>query len=241
MKAKPYSLRWLFECPFLFSLVFFFLELNGLPMYMVRTESENYWLKMKFFPIYARFNFLLFAIGCLYEFTKFSINLYRRHKKNLYKISDMYSDGRHLAILGFLFIVLVLELAIGCFIDYSWRLGLHAIILFFLISYTIDLSRKKQLLLVKAIKRMKPKEKYRIDNLTIGFYAVKNMIIAGGLLVVYDGFPISIIFLSPAESARTILSMIAFIYSALLLMMGPLFLIANIEAKKLLRSLGLEY
>jgi len=152
----------------------------------------------------------------------------------------MYSDGRHVGILIILFVGLVFELWIGYFIEYPWRLGQHAIILACLIAYAIDLSRKKQLLLVKAIKKMKPKDKYRIDYLTIGFYGGKNIIIAGLPLVAYNGFPMAIKLLSPAESTRVILIMMAFIYGALLLMLGPLLLIANIEANKLLRNLGLK-
>lgn len=240
MTTKPYSLRWLFGCPFLFSIVFFILELNGLQMYLLRPESENYWLKLRFFPIYTRFNFFLFAIGCLYEFIKYSIRLYKRHKGDLYKISDMYSDGRHVGILIILFVGLVFELWIGCFIEYPWRLGQHAIILACLIAFAIDLSRKKQLLLVKAIKKMKPKDKYRIDYLTIGFYGGKNIIWSSGLMVSYTFFPIFIIISSPEESAKTILSMMAFLYGTSILMLGPLLLIANIEANKLLRNLGLK-
>lgn len=241
MKRSPYSLKWLFECPFLFSTVFFILELSGLQMYLLSPESENYWLKTRFFPIHARLNFLLFAIGCLYEYIKYSIKLYKRHKGNLYKISDMYSDGRHLAVLVFLFVGLVFELGLGCFIEYPWRLGQHVIILACLIAYAIDLSRRKQLLLVKAIKKMKPKDKYRIDYLTVGFYAVKNIIWSSLLLIGYTFFPIFVIISSPKESSGPILFMMAFIYGALLLMLGPLFLFLNIEANKLLRRLNLKH
>lgn len=240
MNRKPYSLRWLFECPFLFTTIFFIWEAVCLQMYLLRPENKNYWLKVRLFPYDAYFSFALFSLACLFEFIKYSIKLYKRNKKSLYKISGMYSDGRHLAVLIFIFIVLAFELAIGYFVEYIWRLGLHAIILTCLFAYSIDLSRKKQLMVVKAIRRLKSRDKYSIDFLTINFYMTKNIMWSANLLVAYTFFPIFVVISSPEETTTTILSLMGFIYGVSLLMMGPLFIIANNRAKKLLRRLNLK-
>jgi hypothetical protein len=222
------------------STVCFIAEANGFLIYLLRPESENYLLKHGYFPFHEHFWLFLFTVSSLFEFIKFSIKVYRRHKKNIYKISNMHSGFALFILFISFFVGLNFELIVGWFIEYHWRLGLHAIILAFLFSYSFDLSRKKQIILIKAFKRLHLKDKGSLDYMTISFYSAKNILWAIALLITYTGFPISVVIFSPGESIKTVFLLTAFVDGVCLLIVAPLYLVANSEANKVLRKIGLK-
>jgi hypothetical protein len=203
-------------------------------MYLISPSSENYWMKRSVFPIISFGGFWLFSIAIMLESAIFSVKLYKRHRKNTYKLLRMVPAWRFWFLVFFLISALLVHLYVSKHVEFTWRLGLHFLLLSCLVGFVYDTNRRKELWLIKLLMRLKSKDKYRMDVLSIKYAANECTGYLLFLLIMYD-VPMMFLFLTDYDKEALLASLV--LDSITLLIFVPFFILGHFYSRRFIRVL----